>query len=95
MYTQDKTAPPRCATGGKYMTLRKLPTSNYYDYHLGHYLFIFRRPHGKWCCRIGMDGQWLYQEGYYGTYLNKLKKAKAWAKDKIARHCRLNGMNRK
>jgi hypothetical protein len=72
------------------MTLRKLPTGNYSGYHLAHYFFIFKRPHGKWCCRIGKNGEWLYREGYHGTYLNTIKKAKGWAKDKIVRHCKLN-----
>jgi hypothetical protein len=72
------------------MTLRKLPTGNYKGYHMGHYFFIFKRPHGKWCCRIGKGGEWLYQEGYHGTFLHNLKKVKGWAKDKITRHCQLN-----
>jgi len=61
------------------MKLRKTSAGNYLGYFLGHYFFIYKRPHGCYCCRIGKKGKWLKSEGYHGTYLNTLKKAKNWA----------------
>lgn len=65
------------------MNLRKTTLGNYFGYYKGHYVFIYRRPHGKWCCRIGKGGEWLYSEGYHGTSLPTLIKARNWAKNKI------------
>ena len=62
---------------------KKTKTGNYLGYYLGHYIFIYKRPHGSWSCRIGKGGLWLASEGYHGTFLDKLSKAKKWAIDKI------------
>jgi hypothetical protein len=69
------------------MRLRKLNTGNYFGWLKGYYLFIYRKPHGKWCCVIGKKGEWLFSEGAFGTYLNTVKKAKWWAKNKINQQC--------
>lgn len=61
------------------MKLKKLATGNYFGYFKSHYLFAFRRPHGKWCCIIGKGGQWLFREGYHGTSLPTIKAVKKWA----------------
>ena len=67
----------------KFMNIKKTTAGNYFGYHKGHYLFIYKRPHGKWCCRIGRGGHWLFSEGYHGTFLRTLSKAKKWAIDKL------------
>lgn len=65
------------------ITYRKLTTGNYLGRAGKYYIFIYRRPHGKWCCRIGDGKEWLWQEGYHGTFLTTIKKVKEWARDKI------------
>jgi hypothetical protein len=65
------------------MKLRKTSLGNHFGYHEGFYIFIFRRPHGKWCCTIGRKGEWLAGEGYFGTYLSTFNKAKKWAKYRL------------
>lgn len=65
------------------MKIRKLKTGNYLGYLKGYYFFIYRRPHGKWCARIGKNGEWLNQEGYHGTFLRTVKKAMTWSRNKI------------
>lgn len=72
------------------MNLRKLTTGNYFGHYLTHYIFAFRRPHGKWCCMIGKGGEWLYREGYHGTYLSNINKVKRWAGKMVKDHCKLN-----
>lgn len=62
---------------------KKTTQSNYIGYYRGFYIFIYKRPHGKWCCRVGRKGNWLWSEGYFGTSLSTLKIAKKWAIDKI------------
>jgi hypothetical protein len=57
---------------------KKTNTGNYFGYYLGFYIYTYKRPHGKWCCRIGRKGDWMYSEGYHGTYLSSLKKVKEW-----------------
>jgi hypothetical protein len=66
------------------MTIQKLSTGNYKGHHEGHYFFAYRRPHGKWCCRIGKKGIWLYQEGYHGSNLPTISMVKAWVRLTIA-----------
>jgi hypothetical protein len=59
---------------------KKTAAGNYFGWYFGFYVFTFKRPHGKWCCRIGRNGEWLYAEGYHGTYFGSLKKVKDWVK---------------
>jgi len=66
---------------------KKTTQGNYLGYYSGYYMFIFRRPHGKYCCIIGKRGEWLWSEGYHGTYLDTLTKAKQWAKFKVVPSC--------
>lgn len=73
------------------MTLRKLSTGNYFGHYMTHYIFAFKRPHGKWCCMIGKGGEWLYREGYHGASLPTVNRFKKWAKDKIRKHLQING----
>lgn len=65
------------------MDLRKLPTGNYFGYYFGHYIFAFKRPHGKWCAMIGKSGEWLMREGYHGTSLPDIVKVKKWVREKL------------
>lgn len=62
------------------MKLRRLNTGNYFGWFNGYYFFIYRRPHGKWCSRIGMGGEWLLRGGNQGAYLTK---AKLWTRNQI------------
>lgn len=63
--------------------LKRTVAGNHFGYCNGYYVFIYRRPHGCWCCRIGKKGEWIYSEGYHGTSLKTVHAAKAWAKNKI------------
>lgn len=65
------------------MKIKKTKQGNYFGYYKTYYLFIYRRPHGKWCCRVGKSGEWLDREGYHGTSLPTLVKAKYWASKSI------------
>lgn len=56
---------------------------NIMGYYRGYYYFIYDRPHGKYCCRIGKKGEWLWSEGYFGTSLQTMNKAVRWAYNKI------------
>lgn len=67
---------------------KKTKAGNYFGYCRGYYVFIYKRPHGKWCCRIGRKGERLWQEGYLSTSLPKLQDAKQWAKFKIVPSCK-------
>ena len=78
------------------MKLRRLTTGNYFGYYKGMYVFLRKRVHGKWdghekykswwTALIGKNGEWLFGEGVFGSYLNTLKKAKWWAKRIIDNH---------
>ncbi len=63
--------------------LKKTSRGNYFGYYFGFWIFIFMRPHGKWCCQIGKKGKCLWSEGYFGTSLPKLSNAKRWSKRRI------------
>jgi len=67
------------------MKFNKTKAGNYYCYYLKHYVFIYKRPHNGWCCRITKQKSALiiYQEGYFTTSLNTLSKAKQYAKNKL------------
>lgn len=65
------------------MKLRRLNTGNYIGSHKRHYFFVYKKPHGAWCCRIGKAGMWLHSEGVHGTFLSNLKKVKAWVRSKL------------
>lgn len=65
------------------MNVKKTKAGNYFGYHKGHYIFIYKRPHGKWGCRVGKGGVCLFSEGYHGTYLKTVREAKIWAADKL------------
>ncbi len=69
------------------IAFRKTSKGNYLGYCYGYYIFIYKRPHGKWCCRVGKGKEWLWQEGYFTTYLDTLQKAKNWAKFKVVPSC--------
>ena len=62
---------------------KKTKTGNYFGYCNGYYVFATKMPHNGWCCRIGRKGKWLWQEGYHGTSLPKLKDVKQWVKFRI------------
>lgn len=66
------------------ITYRKLSTGNYLGRCGKYYLFIRRRPHGKWNAIIGIGGEWLIGEGYHTTSLPTIPKAKAWIKTKLS-----------
>jgi hypothetical protein len=63
--------------------LKKTKAGNYFGYYKGHYVFTYKRPHGKWSCRIGKKGEWLWFEGYHSTYLTSLAEAEIWVKSKL------------
>ncbi len=63
--------------------MKETSLGNYFGYYKGYYVFIYKRPHGSWCCRYGKNGEWINQEGYHGTSLRTIKKAIGWAKGKI------------
>ena len=63
--------------------MKETKLGNYFGYYKGHYIFIYRRPHGMWCCRVGKAGVWLFSEGYFGTFLQTIKQAEKWAADKV------------
>lgn len=67
---------------------RKLSTGNYAGWYRGYYIFIYKRPHGTWCCRIRNSKEWLWQEGYHGTSLRTVAIAKQWAKFRVMPSCR-------
>lgn len=62
---------------------KKNSAGNYFGYYLGYYIFAFKRPHGRWSCRIGRKGEWLWSEGYFGTSLPNLSRVKDWIRSKI------------
>ncbi len=67
------------------MRFRKTTAGNYIGYFPGHYVFIYKRPHGSYCAvirRIGSE-YILYREGYFGTCLSTLSKAKDWVTQKL------------
>lgn len=64
-------------------SLKKTSAGNYFGYYMGYYVFAFKRPHGKWACRIGRKGKWLWTEGYHGTSLPNFSWVKSWVKSKI------------
>ena len=66
---------------------KKSKQGNYFGYCNGYYIFIYKRPHGRWCCRIGRKGKWFWQEGYFGTSLDTVSKAKQWAKFRVVPDC--------
>lgn len=37
--------------------LKRTSKGNHFGYYNGYYIFIYRRLHGKWCCRIGRKGE--------------------------------------
>lgn len=63
--------------------MKRTNQGNYFGYISGYYVFVYKRPHGKYCCRIGKGGEWLWREGYHGTSLQSLRKALVWANSKI------------
>lgn len=67
--------------------IRRLTTGNHFGYCNGYWIFIFRRPHGKWCVEIGKKKELIWREGYHGTSLRNIKAAKQWAKFHIVPSC--------
>ena len=65
------------------MKLRPLNTGNKLGYYKGYYVFIYKRPHGKWCCCIGKKGEWLWSEGYFSSWITTISIAKKWAINQI------------
>ena len=45
-------------------------------------LKIYKRPHGKYCCSVWNKGKCVAAEGYFGTYLSSLVKAKKYGIEK-------------
>ena len=68
------------------MNYRKLTTGNYLGRQGKFYAFIFRRPHGKWCAAITCNKEPVGIEGYHGTYLSTLSKAKNWVKITVEKY---------
>ena len=62
---------------------RKLSNGNYVGRKGKWYVFIYRRPHGKWCCEISCDKRIVFIEGFFATSLPTTKIAKQWAFDKL------------
>lgn len=65
------------------MVLKKTKAGNRFGYYNGYYIFVYKRPHGCYCCRIGKKGEWLFGEGYFGTSLPTLRSVLIWIKSKI------------
>lgn len=69
------------------ITYRKLKTGNYVGRCGKKYIFIFKRPHGKWCAWVSYkdkDGETCGQmQGFFGTSLPTIKKAKEWARNTL------------
>ena len=59
---------------------KKTSRGNYFGYYKGYSIFVFKRPHGGWCCEIKRNGEFIWLEGYHGTSLQTLAQAKQWAK---------------
>ncbi len=55
----------------------KLPTGNYRAKTGNTSIFIRKRPHGAWNAIISHDGVGTHSEGYLGTSLPTIAKAKA------------------
>lgn len=62
---------------------RKLPTGNYVGRNGKYYAFIFKRPHGKWCAMVSLNGQSVASEGYFSTSLHTIGKAMSWVDGRI------------
>lgn len=65
------------------MKLRATSKGNYMGYYKGHYVSIFKRPHGYWSCAYGKGGEWINMEGYFTSWIRTLDKATKWAKSEI------------
>lgn len=65
------------------ITYRKTSKGNYVGRCGRYYIFIYKRPHGKWCSSIAIGNYPVFSEGYFTTYLNTVKKAKDWVKNKL------------
>lgn len=69
------------------ITYRKLPTGNYVGRYGRYYISIYKRE------RIGREGwniamitlnkEYVSSEGFFGTSLSTIKKAKDWVKSKL------------
>ncbi len=69
---------------------RKLSTGNWQGRQGKYYVFIFKRPHGKWCAHITLEGRSIASEGYFSTYLHTIAKAMGWADSRIDKQQRTN-----
>ena len=75
------------------VSYRKLNTGNYYGHYGKYYILIRKREHFKYegfekyvfwyTAYIGLNGEWIYAEGMFGSYLKTIKKAKSWVKEKL------------
>lgn len=77
----------------KKITYRTLSTGNYLGRFGRYYIFIRKRKHyvlegfekfRQWyTAYIGINGEWLYAEGIFGSSLSNIKKAKNWVREKL------------
>lgn len=67
------------------MTYRKLKNGDLYGQKGRYRAWIFKRPHGAYCAILNYKGECVAREGYHGTSLPTMKKAKQFIKIKMSK----------
>lgn len=63
---------------------RKLSTGNYVGRYKSFFIFIRKRPHGKWnAIGTNIKDKIYFMEGYHGTSLKTITNAKRWVEEKL------------
>jgi len=67
------------------MTYRKLKSGTLYGQKGRYRAWIYKRPHGGYCAHLNYGGECIAREGYHGTSLPTIGKAKNYIKIKISK----------